>query len=318
MTPDAWFWIVVAFLAAVGGVIGSFLNVVVHRAPAGLSVVSPGSHCPACQHPIRWHDNVPVLGWFLVRGRCRDCRAAVSWRYPAVEAAVGGLFVLLGVFEFLSAGANLPDRPMAVPGGMIVASMTAREAAAVYVHHLVLCCTLLAAALVEYDRGRAACASLTRLYLPAVVWGVAAPLAWPYVHPAPAFGPAVGWLAGLIDSAAGAGAGALLGAAAAVVFGSVCRDRPAHGPSAPAVPEGLLARGGFCPCVAASAATGLYLGWQAALALVGAGAVLHLAQCLGARRWHGPLARIPFSAWLALGSPAWVLAWRGLADWWRG
>ena len=68
-----------------GLVAGSFLNVVIHRFPRGESVVFPGSHCPACGAPIRAVDNFPVLSWVLLRGRCRDCRAPISPRYPLVE-----------------------------------------------------------------------------------------------------------------------------------------------------------------------------------------------------------------------------------------
>ena len=62
---DAANWIIVAWLTVVGGVIGSFLNVVVYRLPLGLSLIDPPSHCPMCKHRIRWHDNVPVLGWAM-------------------------------------------------------------------------------------------------------------------------------------------------------------------------------------------------------------------------------------------------------------
>jgi len=75
-----------------GLVVGSFLNVVIHRLPRGESVVSPGSHCPACGRAIRWFENVPLLSWALLRGRCRGCGAWISLRYPAVEALTGVLF----------------------------------------------------------------------------------------------------------------------------------------------------------------------------------------------------------------------------------
>lgn len=88
-----------AYLTTVGVLgllIGSFLNVVIHRVPAGLSLVSPGSACPACAHPVRAFDNVPVLSWLALRGRCRDCAAPIAARYPLVELATGLLFVLVG------------------------------------------------------------------------------------------------------------------------------------------------------------------------------------------------------------------------------
>lgn len=89
----------VPLLAAAAGVlgllVGSFLNVVVHRVPAGRSVLRPRSACPSCTAPIRSRDNVPVVSWLLLGGRCRDCSAAVPVRYPAVEAATAVLFAAL-------------------------------------------------------------------------------------------------------------------------------------------------------------------------------------------------------------------------------
>lgn len=71
---------------------GSFVNVVAYRVPIGRSVVNPPSACPACDSPIRPRDNVPVVSWMLLRGRCRDCREPISARYAAVEASTGILF----------------------------------------------------------------------------------------------------------------------------------------------------------------------------------------------------------------------------------
>jgi leader peptidase (prepilin peptidase) / N-methyltransferase len=81
---------------AVGGLlVGSFVNVLVHRLPRGESIVFPGSHCPACGAPIAPWDNIPVLSWILLGGRCRACRAPIAWRYPMLELANGALWVLL-------------------------------------------------------------------------------------------------------------------------------------------------------------------------------------------------------------------------------
>lgn len=85
--------------ALVGLVVGSFLNVVVYRIPAGLSVVNPPSACPKCGMAIKPYDNLPVLSWLVLRGRCRSCRNPISARYPLVEAATGGLF--LAVFALV-------------------------------------------------------------------------------------------------------------------------------------------------------------------------------------------------------------------------
>lgn len=85
-----------AMLALIAGlVVGSFLNVCVYRWPRDLSVVSPGSHCPACQHPLAWYDNVPLLSYALLLGRCRHCQGPISARYPLVELLTAGLFFAL-------------------------------------------------------------------------------------------------------------------------------------------------------------------------------------------------------------------------------
>jgi len=86
------------FVVAVGACIGSLINVLVYRLPRGLDVVTPTSRCPSCGTKLTWRENIPVLGWLLLRGRCRFCRANISPEYPIVEAFVaamcGGLFVL--------------------------------------------------------------------------------------------------------------------------------------------------------------------------------------------------------------------------------
>ncbi|MFN7065110.1 MAG: prepilin peptidase [Aquificaceae bacterium] len=74
-----------------GAVLGSFYNVLAHRLPMGLSIVSPSSHCPHCGKAIRWYDNIPILSYLWLRGRCRYCGSKISIRYPLVETITGGL-----------------------------------------------------------------------------------------------------------------------------------------------------------------------------------------------------------------------------------
>src|SRR5205823_4860520 len=76
-----------------GLVVGSFLNVVIHRVPRGESLLRPGSHCPQCLAPVRPRHNVPVLGWLVLRGECAACRGPIGVRYPLVEIGTGLLFV---------------------------------------------------------------------------------------------------------------------------------------------------------------------------------------------------------------------------------
>ena len=84
---------VIAFIFVFGLVIGSFLNVCILRIPEDVSIVTPGSHCPRCQKPIQWYDNVPVFGWLWLRAKCRNCGLPISGMYPLVELATGLLFV---------------------------------------------------------------------------------------------------------------------------------------------------------------------------------------------------------------------------------
>lgn len=78
--------------AAFGLIIGSFLNVVAHRVPSRISLATPASRCPSCETPIKPYDNIPVLSWLLLRGRCRSCSEPIAARYPLVEALTGILF----------------------------------------------------------------------------------------------------------------------------------------------------------------------------------------------------------------------------------
>lgn len=78
-------WIVIAYAALIGAAVGSFLNVCIYRLPEGESVVRPRSRCPECDMGIGWRDNVPVLSWILLRGKCRGCGTGISIQYPLVE-----------------------------------------------------------------------------------------------------------------------------------------------------------------------------------------------------------------------------------------
>jgi leader peptidase (prepilin peptidase)/N-methyltransferase len=89
-----------SLLVALAALLGSFLNVCISRLPRGESIVSPPSHCPGCKTPIRFYDNVPLLSFLLLRGRCRTCRTTISWRYPIVE----GLAVLVGALVLWQLG----------------------------------------------------------------------------------------------------------------------------------------------------------------------------------------------------------------------
>jgi leader peptidase (prepilin peptidase)/N-methyltransferase len=110
--------LLLALYAAVLGLItGSYLNVVIHRLPRGVSTVLPVSRCPSCGNRIRPYDNVPLLSFLVLRGRCRHCRAAIGWRYPMVEAATGGLFLAC----YLRFGPSWSALVAALFGSMMIA-----------------------------------------------------------------------------------------------------------------------------------------------------------------------------------------------------
>ena len=87
-------WSAYLFVFLLGSIIGSFLNVVIHRVPREQSIVFPNSKCPECEKKIKAYDNIPILGWLVLGGKCRNCKNPISARYPAVELLTGLLFVL--------------------------------------------------------------------------------------------------------------------------------------------------------------------------------------------------------------------------------
>ena len=230
-------FVVIGLLLLIGGNLGSFLNVVVHRLPRGESVVHGGSHGPSCGSAIRWHDNVPVLGWLQLRGRCRDCGAMIAARYPLVEAV--GAVVIGGVAaaELLSGGRTLPGGAFGVvrPGADNLLLRPDPLLIAVAVLHGWLLFNLLLGAAVEAD-GRVVPARWSRMALGialAVVvgWNALLPVGIGIEEPA--------WMGrgpgrGLGIATCGVACGALLG-----------------GSSTPAGRQGLML-------------VGAILGWQAA------------------------------------------------------
>lgn len=148
-------------LVVLGSCIGSFLNVVVYRLPAGLSLVHPGSFCPRCQNPIRALDNVPVLGWIKLRGRCRDCGQKISARYPLVELAAAILLLASGWTALAQTHWLVGDKAWMI--------------ATIYPFGLLA--TLLCAALIHSDGKPVP----LKLFLPALVLAFLIALVWPAV-----------------------------------------------------------------------------------------------------------------------------------------
>ena len=120
--------VLIAYAALLGLIVGSYLNVVIHRLPRGVSTVLPRSRCPACGAAIRARDNLPVLSWLLLGGRCRDCKAPIAGRYPLIEATTSALFVA----SFLRFGAT----PAALAAALLCCLLIAL--AAIDVEHYIL------------------------------------------------------------------------------------------------------------------------------------------------------------------------------------
>lgn len=209
--------VLVAMAFAWGATLGSFINVVLHRVPRGESVVTHGSRCPACGSPIRPRDNVPILGWLLLGGRCRDCGAAISAGYPAVEATCGVLAAVVAAGEL--AGTGSPLLAASRPGIDRLLAGDARLALA-WAMHTVIPVSMLAWSLAPVAGGDGHEASRHR---PddsrAAAWLVAVTIA--LVTAVPAIGPPgftltgdvppgmSGWRAAFIAACLGAAAGRL-------------------------------------------------------------------------------------------------------------
>ena len=106
--------------ALMGACVGSFLNVVAWRLPRGESVVWPPSHCPRCSTRLRWFDNVPLLGWLLLQGRCRHCGQAIALRYPCVELLSSGLWVAISLSHPVVMGPQLDPLAGLLAGWLLV------------------------------------------------------------------------------------------------------------------------------------------------------------------------------------------------------
>lgn len=143
-----WFFVI-------GACVGSFLNVVIYRVPAGLSVISKASHCPGCQQSIRGRDNLPLIGWLNLQGRCRQCQTDISSRYPLVELTIGLMFLLLYFVELISGGTNLPGRvPNSYAGVLWILFYTKWDLVALYVFHCFVFCALFSWSMIRRDGHR--------------------------------------------------------------------------------------------------------------------------------------------------------------------
>ncbi len=311
LAPSAWLLFAV-FAALAGACVGSFLNVCIYRIPLDQSVVRPGSHCMTCGKPIRWYHNIPVLSYFMLRGRCASCGAPFSFRYAAVELLVALLF--LAVFcLFPPAGAAPPlgMRWLAVPvaedGTAALRALWQVPVWWLFVSGLVV------ATFVDLDHliipdsvtiGGAAAGLVLSALVPemqaSTVLGTVLDAENPEGALAPVLVLARSWREGLFMSALGAAAGSvplyLVRAAGTWWFrrrGRIGRDDYAMG----------------LGDIKFIAALGAFLGWQGAVFCIGGGAFLGVlvAVPLMALGRRSLLDRIPFGPYLAGAGLLWLL-----------
>lgn len=226
-----------AWLFCTGATVGSFLNVVVYRLPRGKNLAYPGSYCPRCGHAIRLNDNIPILSWLALSGRCRDCGGRISPRYFFVELATATMFlIVLACEHYLPAGAlGFTTRRLLTPYDSV-------PFWCMYAVHVGLMTTLLVATLILSDGHRLS----PGVFLPIGAVAFVLPLIWPEIRSVPAF--AYGndhvWWNGLVDGLAGAAMGAALGGLAGWWWRRLGDKWPAFAP------------------LAWSCAVGIVLGWQ--------------------------------------------------------
>ncbi len=286
-----------SWFVCIGAVVGSFLNVVIYRWPAGLSLLYPPSRCSSCLAPILIQHNLPIVGWLRLGGRCYACDAKISVRYPLIEATIAALFLAVAAIEFTSGGANLPVRPVNPYAGILWTVWHLKgDLLALYLYHTNLLTGLVAAAMIIWDGHRLPLKLLLYLavtvLIPAFIWGD--------LHPVPV--QAAG-ITGMIHPAGttlvGALAGLLVGGT--VWFVALGKRRI----------EGRLL---VVDLLLLSALVGAAVGWQAALSFLAVAmalafgwvVVVRTAACCDLGRGCGIV--------VALAAVTQVLAWKLLAE----
>jgi leader peptidase (prepilin peptidase)/N-methyltransferase len=277
-------------LFAIGTVVGSFLNVCIYRLPWQKSVIWPGSHCPTCLHPIAARDNVPIVGWLLLRGSCRDCGTRIAWRYPMVEVLVGLLF--LGLFLV-----DVALAPRTIWGEIPSSTLL------IWLYHAILVAFLVAATFIDYD--------LTiipdAITITGMVLGVGLGALFPWIRPEPSHATtlASGLRVGIVGLAVGGGLTQFVRLA-----GSLAVRREAMG----------------FGDVTLMAMIGSFLGWQAAVLTFFIAPffglshalwklILYLGKRLAGRQLSSSDREIPFGPYLSMAAVLLIFSWPWL---WRG
>ena len=295
------------WMFALGASIGSFLNVVVYRLPRGRSLMWERSQCPSCQYFIAGKDNLPILGWLMLNGSCRNCGSPISARYPLIETVTACLFLLFYFVELLSGGGNLPVRsPNTYAGVVWIVFYTKWDLVRLFLYHCFLLSTLLAWAMIAFDGQKVPWRSWLTAWLMAILAACLWPdlqllrESWAFLIPT-----ASAWLQGGGTSLLGALLGGLLAGAFAglsrvLKTSSVDESRELIGPLA---------------------LTGAVLGPQGVLSAAGLMFVVHFLRAVSCCMF-GCCTKWPLSGDLLVAVIGQHLVWRWLIEtgvpWWPG
>ena len=300
-------WIAMLWMFVLGGIFGSFMNVVVYRLPLGMSLVKPNSQCPACHNEIRWFHNVPVAGWLMLRGRCFDCGVKISPRYPAVEATVAVLFAAMTCGVVALEGSNLPDG----------------SGWALCAYQLVMLCGLTCGALMHWDH-RLVPVRMVVLLLAA---GVVPPLLVEELRRvASGFGGTDG-AERLITGLCGAVAGIVMRTVGwptvfDVIDAEATREEDRRESQKKkkkkkrrhVIDPRILNRQVFLSVYFPMVSIGVVLGWQAVVAIGCFATAFQFAAALLGKKiaW---LARVPLAWWQLVATVVFLMTWSQLAEW---
>jgi prepilin signal peptidase PulO-like enzyme (type II secretory pathway) len=249
-----------AWLFCMGATVGSFLNVVVYRVPRGLNIVFPGSFCPHCGHAIRLHDNIPLLSWLALRGRCRDCGGPISPRYFFVELTVAVSFLVVLAAEYY-----LPPGALGFHTRQLLNIRDGVPFWCMYFLHVSLVATLITAVLIAADGKRVPAA----VFVPILLVSFCLPIAWPALRSVPAieYPNENDWWTGIVDGVAGAATGLVWSLIAQYIVSLKSRSQSAAEPLACASGlclQSFASSSGLCDWPLARS-VGLVLGWQRAI-----------------------------------------------------
>ncbi|MEW4562051.1 prepilin peptidase [Bremerella sp. JC770] len=287
---------------ALGATIGSFLNVVAYRLPRGESVVFQRSRCPQCGTQILGRDNIPIFGWVMLGGRCRNCASKISARYPIVELITAVLFLVLYFVELISGGANIPVRsPNAYAGVVWILMYTKWDLVGMYLYHSFALSVLLSCVLIDIDHQEVN--SRTRWFTGLML--LAPPLIWPDLMPVPFIAGGEDWLP---YAWLRAGTQCLLGGLMGMALGTLAK-RTIRSVGSTSQSMGQVA--------SFLAVVGIVLGWQGVIAVTLIGLLMRIVAGIIPIWRRGS---IPFTALLLVAFVTHQIIWRWTIDygspWW--